>query len=61
MTWCFQMYDVSPRKRYNVKNRLDVQIEATGHSIKDVMAVIMGHLRTCNPHYIKRLHFDNTN
>ncbi len=40
-----QMYDVSPRKQYTVKNRLDKQIEACGHSIKDVKAVIMGHLR----------------
>ncbi len=39
------MYDVSPRKRYTNRNRLDKQIEATGHSIKDVKAVIMGHLR----------------
>lgn len=40
------MYDVSPRKRYTTVNRLDKQIEATGHSIRDVQAVIMGHLRT---------------
>ena len=39
------MYDVSPRKRYVTKNRLDAQIEATGNSIKDIKAVIMGHLR----------------
>lgn len=39
------MYDVSPRKRYTSHNRLDEQIKATGHSIKDVKAVIMGHLR----------------
>lgn len=39
------MYDVSPRKRYTKQNRLDEQIAATGHSIKDVKAVIMGHLR----------------
>jgi hypothetical protein len=40
------MYDVSPRKRYAQINRLDQQIEKTGHSIKDIKAVIMGHLRT---------------
>ena len=39
------MYDVSPRKRYSQINRLDEQIARTGHSIKDVKAVIMGHLR----------------
>ncbi|KAL6249423.1 hypothetical protein RBB50_003276 [Rhinocladiella similis] len=38
------MYDVSPRKQYVSKNRLDAQIEATGHSIKDIKAVLMGHL-----------------
>ena len=40
------MYDVSPRKRYAQINRLDQQIEKTGHSLKDIKAVIMGHLRT---------------
>lgn len=39
------MYDVSPRKQYVSKNRLDAQIEATGNSIKDIKAVLMGHLR----------------
>lgn len=39
------MYDLSPRKNYTSKNRLDEQIAATGHSIKDVKAVLMGHLR----------------
>ena len=39
------MYDVSPRKHYVTKNRLDEQIAATGNSIKDVKAVLMGHLR----------------
>ncbi|KAF7547304.1 hypothetical protein G7046_g9041 [Stylonectria norvegica] len=37
-------YNVSPRKNYLTKNRLDAQIEATGNSIKDIKAVIMGHL-----------------
>ena len=32
------MYDVSPRKNYE-------QIAATGHNIRDVKAVLMGHLR----------------
>lgn len=41
-----QMYDVSPRKTYTSTNRLDEQIAATGHSIKDVKAVILGHLRS---------------
>ncbi|MCJ1300690.1 hypothetical protein MMC08_003487 [Hypocenomyce scalaris] len=38
------MYDVSPRKNYLSKNRLDAQIESTGNSIRDIKAVIMGHL-----------------
>ena len=40
-----KMYDSFPRKNYTSQNRLDKQIEATGHSIKDIKAVIMGHLR----------------
>jgi hypothetical protein len=39
------MYDVSPRKQYVSKNRLDEQIAATGNSIMDIKAVLMGHLR----------------
>ena len=42
---CPKMYDVSPRKNYVSKNRLDAQIESTGNSIRDIKAVIMGHLR----------------
>ena len=41
-----QMYDISPRKNYTAHNKLDEQIAATGHNIKDVKAVLMGHLRT---------------
>ncbi|OQV09145.1 hypothetical protein CLAIMM_13308 [Cladophialophora immunda] len=39
------MYDVSPRKNYTAHNTLPEQIAATGHDIRDVKAVLMGHLR----------------
>ncbi|RVX74086.1 hypothetical protein B0A52_01918 [Exophiala mesophila] len=53
------MYDVSPRKHYVTKNRLDEQIAATGNSIKDVKAVLMGHLHA--DHSGGLMHFIDTN
>ena len=42
--WGPQMCDVFARIDYASDQELDAQIAKTGHSIKDVKAVIMGHL-----------------
>ncbi|KAK6379788.1 hypothetical protein LTS17_005861 [Exophiala oligosperma] len=52
------MYDVSPRKNYTSHNTLPEQIAATGHDIKDVTAVLMGHLHA--DHSGGLMHFIDT-
>src|SRR6187402_1117050 len=42
--WGPQLCDVLARINYAPDQELDAQIEKTGHNIKDIKAVIMGHL-----------------
>ncbi|KAL1890767.1 hypothetical protein Sste5346_008092 [Sporothrix stenoceras] len=42
--WGAPLTDVFPRTKYNVENKLPEAIKQTGNDIKDVKAVIIGHL-----------------
>ncbi|KAL3417207.1 hypothetical protein PVAG01_11207 [Phlyctema vagabunda] len=42
--WAAPLTDVFPRVTYNEEHRLPAAIKATGHDIKDIKAVIIGHL-----------------
>jgi len=42
--WGFPVTDLFPRTTYNEEHKLPNAIKATGHDIKDVKAVILGHL-----------------
>lgn len=42
--WGHEALDLFPRIQYGAVHRLPVAIEATGNSIDDVKAIIMGHL-----------------
>lgn len=42
--WGAQATDMFPRTKYEICHKLPEAIKATGHDIKDVTGVIMGHL-----------------
>lgn len=42
--WGAPLNDIFAQHEYNSDQELDVQIAKTGHSIKDIKAVVMGHL-----------------